>query len=177
VTYSLLEVILADGYFDDLSNIGGDPEFAADEIGNYRLKSTSTCIDAGSNEALPADGFDQDDDGDVLEPIPFDLDRKERLTDGPNAVALGAPRDYDPGLPIVDMGAFEFHPGGIEVCEGDANGDNQIDPLDSGFVLSMFNCSVGQGDSACDSADVNGDGIVDPLDVGYVMTRFGACAL
>ncbi len=60
-------------------------------------------------------------------------------------------------------------------CEGDANGDGVVDPLDSGFVLARFGCSVDTGDPDCDSADQNGDGSVDPLDVGFVLARFGAC--
>ncbi|MCH7702075.1 MAG: VCBS repeat-containing protein [Planctomycetes bacterium] len=60
-------------------------------------------------------------------------------------------------------------------CEGDANGDGVVDPLDSGFVLARFGCSVGTGDADCDTADQNGDGTVDPLDVGFVLARFGTC--
>ena len=59
-------------------------------------------------------------------------------------------------------------------CEGDANGDGLVDPLDSGFVLARFGCAVG-GDPNCDAADMNGDGLIDPLDVGYVLARFGPC--
>ena len=60
-------------------------------------------------------------------------------------------------------------------CEGDANGDGVIDPLDSGFVLARFGCPVGGGDPNCDVADQNDDGSVDPLDVGFVLARFGPC--
>ncbi len=62
-----------------------------------------------------------------------------------------------------------------EVCEGDANGDGIVDPLDSGFVLARFGCPVGTGDPSCDTADMNGDGLVDPLDSGFVLARFGDC--
>jgi len=62
-----------------------------------------------------------------------------------------------------------------EPCEGDANGDGTVDPLDSGYVLARFGCPVGTGDPDCDAADVNADGVVDPLDVGYVLARFGTC--
>ncbi len=54
-------------------------------------------------------------------------------------------------------------------CEGDANGDGTVDPLDSGYVLARFGCSVGTGDPSCDAADQNGDGAVDPLDSGFVL--------
>ncbi|MCH7702818.1 MAG: hypothetical protein IID37_14135 [Planctomycetes bacterium] len=60
-------------------------------------------------------------------------------------------------------------------CEGDANGDGVVDPLDSGFVLSRFGCPVGEGDPDCDTADQNDDGLVDPLDVGFILARFGKC--
>jgi len=60
-------------------------------------------------------------------------------------------------------------------CEGDANGDGTVDPLDAGFVLARFGCPVGTGDPSCDAADQNGDGSVDPLDSGFVLARFGPC--
>ena len=60
-------------------------------------------------------------------------------------------------------------------CEGDANGDGTVNPLDSGFVLTRFGCTVGTGDPDCDAADMNGDGLVDPLDIGFVLARFGPC--
>jgi hypothetical protein len=60
-------------------------------------------------------------------------------------------------------------------CEGDANGDATVDPLDSGYVLARLGCAVGAGDGACDAADVNSDGAVDPLDSGYLLSRFGNC--
>ena len=55
------------------------------------------------------------------------------------------------------------------------HGDGTVDPLDSGYVLARFGCSVGTGDADCDAADQNGDGLVDPLDSGFVLARFGAC--
>ncbi len=60
-------------------------------------------------------------------------------------------------------------------CEGDANGDGSVDPLDAGFVLARLGCPVGTGDPNCDAADQNGDGAVDPLDSGFVLARFGDC--
>lgn len=62
-----------------------------------------------------------------------------------------------------------------EKCEGDANGDGTVDPLDAGFVLARFGCSVGAGDPDCDAADQNNDGEVNPLDSGFVLARFGEC--
>lgn len=60
-------------------------------------------------------------------------------------------------------------------CEGDANGDGSVDPLDAGFVLSRLGCAVNAGDPDCDKADMNGDNLVDPLDVGCILARFGTC--
>lgn len=55
---------------------------------NLRLNLTSPCRNRGDNTALPADGADLDKDGDVNEPIPFDLDGKPRIRGG--TVDLGA---------------------------------------------------------------------------------------
>lgn len=63
----------------------------------------------------------------------------------------------------------------VPLCDGDANGDGTVDPLDSGFVLARFGCPVCTGDPGCDYADQNGDGNVDPLDSGFVLARFGPC--
>ncbi|MCH7721226.1 MAG: PQQ-dependent sugar dehydrogenase [Planctomycetes bacterium] len=85
------------------------------------------------------------------------------------------------GCEILDGSAADEDGNGIpdeceEVpCEGDANGDGVVDPLDAGFVLARFGCLVGTGDPECDTADQNGDGVVDPLDSGFVLARFGPC--
>ena len=59
-------------------------------------------------------------------------------------------------------------------CDGDANGDGLVDPLDSGAILARF------GLDPCSEAncqyDVNCDGTIDPLDSGYVLARFGVCS-
>ena len=60
-------------------------------------------------------------------------------------------------------------------CDGDANSDGTVDPLDSEYVLARFGCSVGAGDSTCDVADQNDDGEVNPLDAGFVLARYGEC--
>ena len=75
---------------------------------------------------------------------------------------------------IIDNFTFTTLPAD-EPCEGDANDDGTVDPLDSGFVLARFGCPVGEGDPNCDVADQNGDGAVDPLDVGFILARFGPC--
>ncbi|MCH8852036.1 MAG: FG-GAP repeat protein, partial [Planctomycetes bacterium] len=92
--------------------------------------------------------------------------------DGVSDLAVGAILDDDGGDARGAVWVL-FLDGGI--CEGDANGDGLVDPLDSGYVLARFGCPVGTGDPSCDTADMNGDGLVDPLDVGFVLARFGPC--
>ncbi|MCH7702199.1 MAG: hypothetical protein IID37_10970 [Planctomycetes bacterium] len=63
----------------------------------------------------------------------------------------------------------------VTSCQGDANRDGVVDPLDTGFVLARFGCSVESGDPDCQRADQNEDGEVDPLDAGFVLARLGQC--
>jgi predicted outer membrane repeat protein len=93
-------------------NIDADP-LLVDAEG--RLSAGSPCIDAGDNAAVPPDSGDLDDDGDVLEPIPYDLDGNPRFVDDPcrEDTGLGDP-------PIVDMGAYEFQD---RSCDLDGSGD------------------------------------------------------
>jgi hypothetical protein len=76
---------------DETGNIDADPLFSSGS--DLRLQEGSPCIDTGSTDALPADTADLDDDSDVLEDIPFDLDGNDRVVDGG-----------------VDMGAYEYEP-------------------------------------------------------------------
>ena len=72
---------------------------------NLRLLPGSPAIDAGDNTALPEDTFDLDNDGDLLESLPLDLDGRLRRMDDP------ATPDTGFGLsPFVDLGAYEFPP-------------------------------------------------------------------
>jgi hypothetical protein len=99
-----------DGWDDTIGedgggNIDGDPLFVdpdgqddiyGTEDDDLTLSRVSPCVESGNNIALPADAYDMDGDGDLDEPIPFDLKGNPRVTDG----------DTD-GSAIVDMGAFE----------------------------------------------------------------------
>ncbi len=85
------------------------------------------------------------------------------------------PDFVDPGVGSPDNPFRIVHGHHKGTCHGDANGDDEVNPLDSGFVLARFGCPVGICDADCDAADQNGDGNVDPLDVGYVLARFGPC--
>ncbi|MCH7720274.1 MAG: hypothetical protein IH988_04705 [Planctomycetes bacterium] len=90
---------------------------------------------------------------------------------------IGAVNGQIDGVGYFEDSFIYFDVAGDEVsCDGDANGDGTVDPLDAGFVLARFGCPVGTGDADCDSADQNEDGAVDPLDSGYVLARFGECS-
>ena len=95
-------------------NIDADPLFVQQGTGNLRLSFESPCINAGNNDALPADEFDLDGDGDTDEPLPVDLDGAERIQDG-----------------VVDMGPYE---GGHEALPpGDLAED--LDRGEGAFLL------------------------------------------
>jgi len=80
-------------------NLAVDPKFAGPEL---RLGAGSPCADAGDNTSIPPDRADVDGDGNLLEPVPLDLDRTLRRKDDP-----AAPNTGNGTPPIVDMGAFE----------------------------------------------------------------------
>jgi hypothetical protein len=94
VTYSDVK-----GGWADTGNISTDPQFVQPGSwntdgswtdGDYRLKTSSPAIDAGSSTALAADSLDLDGDGNITETLPFDLDNGPRI-EGTR----------------VDMGAYE----------------------------------------------------------------------
>ena len=62
------------------------------DYGNLQLKTESPAINMGDNQALPRDIFDLDGDGDVDEPIPFDMNGYPRIVEG--TVDLGAYEAY-----------------------------------------------------------------------------------
>jgi len=66
--------------------IFADPQFVDPAHGDYHLKPTSPCIDAGSNSLVPSD-------------VNKDLDGNPRIVDGNNN-----------GVTTVDIGAYEYQP-------------------------------------------------------------------
>ena len=71
---------------DDSNNcIHDDPQFVDGAGGDYHLKDTSPCIDAGDNSYVPAG-------------VTTDLDGNQRIVDGGS------------GSATVDMGAYEYQP-------------------------------------------------------------------
>ena len=78
-----------DGWGDDPNTLEVD-ESSNDDYGDLRLRADSRAIDAGDNTLLPADNFDLDGDGDVVEAIPFDVAGAARIENM-----------------VVDIGAYE----------------------------------------------------------------------
>ncbi|MCJ7735840.1 MAG: hypothetical protein MUQ10_00815, partial [Anaerolineae bacterium] len=112
VQYSVVQ-----GSYSGTGNLSIDPDFVRDpspgdgnwatswdnDNGDLHLLTTSNAIDAGDNTAVPPDTVDLDSDGNVTEPLPYDLDSTRRFTD------MGAVADTGNGTaPIVDMGAYEY---------------------------------------------------------------------
>jgi len=85
-----LDHSIIEGGYTGTGNLDVDPLFVDDLAGDYHLQASSPAIDVGDNAALPKDVADLDEDSDVSEQIPFDLDGKSRIVNS-----------------IVDMGAYE----------------------------------------------------------------------
>ncbi len=140
-------------------NIDADPQFVdsdgpdndlSTEDDNFRLLAISPCIDAGDNNAIPADMFDLDGDGDTIEHFPFDFDGNPRFLDYLPAAETGFP-DLPDYRQIADIGAYEFIP-------GDLDGQGDVGAPDfCAFALNWGRTACG----LCDGADLTGDGNVD----------------
>ena len=153
------------GGWPGTGNIDADPLLTPDG----RLQFGSPCIDAGANTFVPADIFDLDNDGDTAEPIPFDLAGDPRFFDD-----LGIPDRGDAGdtgLPVVDIGAYEFQGW---TCFGDFNGDGAINLDDLAQMLAHY----GQSGLSYYEGDMNADGEIDLDDLAWLLSRYGnSCPL
>jgi hypothetical protein len=130
-------------------NIDLDPLFVSAVNDDYRLADGSPSIDTGSNAALPADELDLDDDGDVKEPLPVDLD------DAPRVVG-----------PAVDMGAYETG----DTCAADLDGSGDVGFTDLTMLLGSW------GDCLACPEDLDGDGLVGFTDLTALIAAWGPCA-
>ena len=146
-----------DPLFVDPDGPDDDPDTWADN--DFRLSAGSPCIDAGDNAAVTADLGDADQDGDIDEPIPFDLAGSKRFVDAPDVADTGSGTP-----PIVDMGAYEFsYPAGDLNCDGQVNLFD-VDP----FVLALADPDgYAAAYPECDGllADANGDGVANLFDI------------
>ncbi len=57
-------------------------------------------------------------------------------------------------------------------CDGDVDGDGQVNPVDVGLVQSAFGST--EREALC-RYDVDCDGLINPVDVGIVQALFGTC--
>ena len=119
-----------------------DPMFVDPVSGDYRLSAGSLVIDAGDNAAVPP-------------AITTDLGGDPRFVDDPATPDRGLPDPARPGLPIVDMGAYEFQ---IESCYADCDGNATLDIFDflcfqNSFVLAEPYACDCDPDPACDIFD------------------------
>ncbi len=133
----------ADPLFVDASN--PDPN-----LRDYHLQLGSPCIDAGDNNSVPDDIADLDNDGSLLEPLPLDLDYRDRIADGDCNTTQ-----------IVDMGAYEFS----SACLGDFDAQCDVDFADYAILTNYWLTDEFSVDIAPTPA---GDGIVDERDLGVL---------
>jgi hypothetical protein len=151
--------------YEGVGNIDADPLFVNPAKGDFRLQAGSPCIDAGANNALPADVFDLDEDADTAERIPLDLDDNPRFADDPSGDDTGC------GAPvIVDMGAYEFagevwHPMRI----GDIDGDGAVNGADLEILLEAW----GGYEDECILADLDLSGEVNTGDLLALLANWG----
>lgn len=136
-------------------NIAIDPEFTDPTGGDFRLRWCSPAIDAGDQSLLLADIADVDDDEDVDETHPIDLEI------GVSARVKG---------PELDMGAFEHATVSI-TCIADINGDGTVNGADLGLLLGAWGLAGDQ------RADLNCDGTVNGADLGLLLGGWGSCGL
>lgn len=94
------DIVDADPLFAD--PLGPDGVAGTTGDNDYSLGPGSPSIDAGDNGRLPADRADADDDGDVTEPVPFDVVGNPRRVDDPAAADTGSGTAR-----LVDHGAYE----------------------------------------------------------------------
>lgn len=127
--------------FGGTGNFGDDPRFVdsdgadnlpGNEDDDLTLQVTSPARDAGDNTALPADTLDLDNDNDLTESVPVDLNGQSRAWPG----------YVGPG--VVDLGAYEFR----DLTDSDTDGIPDL----------VDNCpAVSNGDQADDDADEIGN--------------------
>lgn len=110
-------------------------------------------IDFGDSTYLPPDRTDLDGDGDVDEPVPFDLLGRPRIVDDP-----ASPDEGVGTFVALDLGAYEFQ-SSDPVCglDADCNGNG---------VSDLIDVEACDGSAWC--ADCNGNGRPDSCDLEYV---------
>lgn len=123
------------GGYPGMGNLNLDPKFINANAGDFRLTSTSPCIDAGDNSLVPSDSSDVDEDEDRTELTPRDLFGFDRFVD-----LLAKPDSGVGSAPIIDMGASEF---------SDCNGNGLADEIDLSNATS-WDCNGNEIPDECD---------------------------
>ena len=183
VTYTDIQQLVEGGSYDsgtNVANIDADPLFVRmpspgpdemwgtddDDFGDLHLTAGSPCIDAADNVAVPADLADLNDNGDLLEPTPMDLDLLRRFVDDLAAENVG--NDSPEYLNTwVDMGAYEFNP-----CPWDFDDDGSVGAFDLAQLLGAW------GTSTCPpypDPDFSLDCDVGPFDLAVLLGNWGSC--
>jgi predicted outer membrane repeat protein len=163
------------GMLGGAGNIGDDPLFV-DPLGpdglpgteddDLRLQSASPCIDAGANSAVPLDSADLDEDDDLIEFTPIDLDGLPRFVDATDVIDTGCGMGA-----IVDMGAYEFQTGtALQLQPADLTGDGVINAIDLATLLAQWGECDDQ--STCCLADFDLDGVVDSFDLATLLASW-----
>ena len=118
------------------------------------------------NWGVPPDTTDVDDDGDVRELTPLDLDGNPRFANGPG-------EDTGCGVPVVvDMGAYEFQgnpPPPMSIYLGDLDGDGVVGINDFLDLLAAWGACT----ETCCLADLNLNGNVGVLDWLLMLVNWG----
>jgi parallel beta-helix repeat protein/predicted outer membrane repeat protein len=134
---------------------------ADDDYGDLHLLPGSRCIDAGGNAEVPPDAADLNGNGNTAELTPIDLAAGPRFANDPAAPDTGSG-----SAPIVDIGAYEYHP-------GDATGDGHVDASDLLVLAAAWGRLAGDPiyDPRC---DMNVDNAVDVSDLLILAFNWGA---
>ncbi|HNT74341.1 MAG TPA: Ig-like domain-containing protein, partial [Anaerolineae bacterium] len=120
--------------------IDSDPQFVDAANGDLHLGLSSLALDAGDNTAVPTDTLDLDNDGDIVEPLPYDLDGGPRLFDSL------APDTGNGAPPLVDMGAYESTRTPIYVDKDAAGANNGSSWADAYTDLQSGLAAAAAGD-------------------------------
>ncbi len=115
------------GSWPGIGNIPFDPEFVDPVALDFRLQDSSPCIDMGNDADLPFDAADVDDDGNLGEILPWDLDALARIfpfgfdmvtyENQPPACPWDCGGDNDGNVGIVDFLALLANWGACPKCE------------------------------------------------------------
>ncbi|MGB0716693.1 MAG: right-handed parallel beta-helix repeat-containing protein [Phycisphaerae bacterium] len=136
-----------------LKYIPGPDGLVGTDDDNLRIRPGSSAIDAGSNNFIPLDGGDVDNDGVTQENHPLDLDGRSRRIDDPLTQDTGVG-----AVPITDIGAYEF----FNDCNGNGIPDaNELEnetanDCDGNLILDECDIRDCAGSASCDDCNMNG---------------------